>query len=131
MNIHTRFVFENRFHEERAAGELTAARLSELMLAAQKETHLDALAADGWYPDFWISKLHFYISVCRSTTSRTRLDTCCLPDCLAWRGMATPASPTVSGGSWWPPVAKKPRVRSPRHSGTTCGNRTSGTRAWM
>jgi oligoendopeptidase F len=62
MNIHTRFVFENRFHEERAAGELTAARLSELMLAAQKETHLDALAPDGWYPDFWISKLHFYIS---------------------------------------------------------------------
>jgi oligoendopeptidase F len=32
------------------------------MLAAQKEAYLDSLPADGWYPDFWISKLHFYIS---------------------------------------------------------------------
>lgn len=62
MNIHARFVFENRFHEERAKGELTAARLSELMLAAQQETHLDALAPDGWYPDFWVSKMHFYFN---------------------------------------------------------------------
>lgn len=62
MNIHARFVFEDNFHKERLEGELTAARLSELMLAAQKETYLDALAEDGWYPDFWVSKLHFYIS---------------------------------------------------------------------
>lgn len=62
MNIHARFVFEDNFHKERLDGELTAARLSELMLAAQKETYLDALAEDGWYPDFWVSKLHFYIS---------------------------------------------------------------------
>jgi oligoendopeptidase F len=32
------------------------------MLAAQKEAYLDSLAGDGWYPDFWVSKLHFYIS---------------------------------------------------------------------
>jgi oligoendopeptidase F len=62
MNIHARFVFEDNFHKERLNGELTAARLSELMLAAQKETYLNALAEDGWYPDFWVSKLHFYIS---------------------------------------------------------------------
>ncbi len=62
MNIHARFLFENRFHEERGAGELPASRLSELMLAAQKEAYLDALAEGGWYPDFWVSKLHFYIS---------------------------------------------------------------------
>lgn len=62
MNIHARFLFECRFHEERAQGELSAARLSELMLAAQKEAYLDSLAPDGWYPDFWVSKLHFYIS---------------------------------------------------------------------
>ena len=62
MNIHARFIFENAFHAERADGELPAARLSELMLAAQKEAYLDGLAADGWYPDFWVSKLHFYIS---------------------------------------------------------------------
>lgn len=62
MNIHARFVFEDDFHRERARGEVPAARLSELMLAAQKKTHLDALAEDGWNPNFWISKLHFYIS---------------------------------------------------------------------
>jgi oligoendopeptidase F len=55
-------VFEDRFHHERKQGELSAARLSELMLAAQKEAYLGGLAEDGWYPDFWISKLHFYIS---------------------------------------------------------------------
>jgi oligoendopeptidase F len=32
------------------------------MLAAQKEAYVEGLAADGWYPDFWVSKLHFYIS---------------------------------------------------------------------
>lgn len=62
MNIHARFIFEDNFHQERANGELPAARFSELMLAAQKEAYLDGLAADGWYPDFWVSKLHFYIS---------------------------------------------------------------------
>jgi pepF/M3 family oligoendopeptidase len=62
MNIHARFLFENAFHRERAEGELPASRISELMLAAQKEAYLDTLAGDGWYPDFWVSKLHFYIS---------------------------------------------------------------------
>lgn len=62
MNIHSRFVFEDRFHIARAKGELTPAELSDMMLTAQKETYLNALADDGWYPGFWISKLHFYIS---------------------------------------------------------------------
>ncbi|MBW3541336.1 MAG: M3 family oligoendopeptidase [Planctomycetes bacterium] len=62
MNIHTRFLFEDEFHRRRAAGELAAEELSELMLAAQKEAYLGALADDGWNPGFWISKLHFYIS---------------------------------------------------------------------
>lgn len=62
MNIHARFIFEHNFHVERADGELSADRLSELMLAAQKESYLDGLDPDGWYPSFWISKLHFYIS---------------------------------------------------------------------
>eukprot|EP00913_Durusdinium_trenchii_P013400 g12581.t1 len=62
MNIHARFIFENEFHRERAAGELSPERFSELMLAAQKEAYLDGLADDGWNPNFWISKLHFYIS---------------------------------------------------------------------
>lgn len=62
MNIHARFVFEDRYYRERRGGEVAAERLSELMLAAQRETYLDALAEDGWNPRFWISKLHFYIS---------------------------------------------------------------------
>ena len=62
MNIHARFVFEDNFHRERAAGEVPADRLCELMLAAQRETYCDGLAEDGWNPRFWVSKLHFYIS---------------------------------------------------------------------
>ncbi len=62
MNIHARFLFEDRFHTERKAGELTAERFSELMVAAQKEAYANALDDDGWNPLFWVSKLHFYIS---------------------------------------------------------------------
>jgi oligoendopeptidase F len=62
MNIHARFIFEDRFHKERPKGEVPATRLSELMQEAQKEAYLNALADDGWNPSFWISKLHFYIS---------------------------------------------------------------------
>ena len=62
MNIHARFLFDDHFHRERANGELTASRFSELMLAAQKEAYQDALDDNGWNPSFWISKLHFYIS---------------------------------------------------------------------
>jgi len=62
MNIHARFIFENQFHTERLAGEVPAARLSELMQQAQQEAYLNALSDDGWNPRFWVSKLHFYIS---------------------------------------------------------------------
>jgi len=60
MNIHARFLFENRFHQERADAELTSDRLTELMLAAQREAYCDAFSE--WSNVFWISKLHFYIS---------------------------------------------------------------------
>lgn len=62
MNIHARFIFEDNFHRERHDGEISSERLSEIMLAAQREAYLDALTQDGWYPRFWVSKLHFYIS---------------------------------------------------------------------
>lgn len=62
MNIHTRFLFEDRLHKERQSGELTTERFSELMLEAQREAYRDALDESGWNPCFWISKLHFYIS---------------------------------------------------------------------
>lgn len=62
MNIHARFLFEDAFHRERAKGELTADRFSELMTEAQHTAYLNGLAEDGWNPRFWASKLHFYIS---------------------------------------------------------------------
>lgn len=61
MNIHCRFLFEDRFYRVRQKGELTAAELSGLMEAAQKEAYLNVFEEGGWYSGFWISKLHFYI----------------------------------------------------------------------
>lgn len=62
MNIHCRFLFEDRFHLARAAGEVSTERLKELMVTAQQEAYLGSLADDGWNPLFWVSKLHFYIT---------------------------------------------------------------------
>lgn len=58
MNIHARYIFEKSFYAERMKGIVSAERLSELMLAAQKEAYEDALAT--YHPMFWASKLHFY-----------------------------------------------------------------------
>lgn len=60
MNIHARFLFENRFHQQRPQAELTSDQLTEMMLAAQKEAYCNAFSE--WSNAFWISKLHFYIS---------------------------------------------------------------------
>jgi oligoendopeptidase F len=62
MNIHARFLFEDRLCAERAKGELPPARLSDLMASAQRDAFCDGLPDDGWYPNFWMSKLHFYMS---------------------------------------------------------------------
>jgi pepF/M3 family oligoendopeptidase len=62
MNIHARFLFEDRFHQERPQGELSADRLCELMEAAQQEAYVNALAGDAANPTFWMSKLHYYIA---------------------------------------------------------------------
>lgn len=62
MNIHARFLFENEFHKQRAAGELSADQLNKIMEHAQREAYLHGLADDGWNPRFWVSKLHFYIT---------------------------------------------------------------------
>ena len=61
MNIHARFLFEDRFHQQRAGGELTADELSDLMRQAQRDAYLGGLADEGYNPRFWASKLHFYI----------------------------------------------------------------------
>ena len=58
MNIHARYLFEKSFYEERLKGIVSADRLSELMLAAQKEAYQNSL--ETYHPMFWSAKLHFY-----------------------------------------------------------------------
>ncbi|WP_208558647.1 M3 family oligoendopeptidase [Marinilactibacillus kalidii] len=58
MNIHSRYLFENAFYEERKQGIVTDDRLSEIMVSAQKEAFQDSLST--YHPTFWASKLHFY-----------------------------------------------------------------------
>ncbi|WP_083553658.1 M3 family oligoendopeptidase [Planococcus versutus] len=60
MNIHSRFLFETRFYEERKNGVVPVARLNELMEEAQNEGFAGGLAST--HPHFWASKLHFYIT---------------------------------------------------------------------
>ncbi|MBT2216251.1 M3 family oligoendopeptidase [Virgibacillus dakarensis] len=60
MNIHARFIFEQRFYEERKQGMVPVPRLNELMVKAQKEAYCGAL--EEYDPNFWASKLHFHIT---------------------------------------------------------------------
>lgn len=60
MNIHSRFLFETRFYEERKKGVVSTTRLNELMSEAQEEAYAGALA--DTHPHFWATKLHFYIT---------------------------------------------------------------------
>jgi oligoendopeptidase F len=60
MGIHSRFLFETRFYEERKNGMVSAARLNELMEQAQQEAYAGAL--DSVDPHSWASTLHFYIT---------------------------------------------------------------------
>ena len=62
LDITVRFEFEKAFYEERQKGEVPAARLKELMVAAQKKIFGDALEPGGEDPMFWASKLHFYMA---------------------------------------------------------------------
>lgn len=59
LNIHSRFIFEDRFYTERAKGIVSAKRLNQLMEEAQKEAYADQLT--HYHPHFWSSKLHFFI----------------------------------------------------------------------
>jgi oligoendopeptidase F len=58
MDIHSRFLFETRFYDERKKGSVSAERLNDLMLQAQKDAFHNTL--DEYHPHFWASKLHFY-----------------------------------------------------------------------
>lgn len=59
MNIHARFIFENSFYSARQKGLVSEEEITELMLAAQKESYKDSLGT--YHPHFWASKLHFFI----------------------------------------------------------------------
>lgn len=59
LNIHARFLFEDAFYTERKDGIVSAKRLNELMVNAQKEAYDNSLAS--YHPHFWCSKLHFFI----------------------------------------------------------------------
>lgn len=58
LNIHTRFLFESKFYEERSKGVVSEQRINELMVNAQKEAYGDSLSS--YHPHFWCSKLHFF-----------------------------------------------------------------------
>ena len=58
MNIHARFLFEERFYKERKEGLVSVDRLNSLMEEAQREAYQDAI--ENTDPTFWASKLHFH-----------------------------------------------------------------------
>lgn len=60
MGIHSRFLFETRFYEERKNGMVSAARLNELMEQAQQEAYAGALDTTDQHS--WANTLHFYIT---------------------------------------------------------------------
>ncbi len=60
MNLPFRYELERELYDLRAQGPLDAATLTERCVALQKRWYGDALST--WYPHFWASKLHFYIS---------------------------------------------------------------------
>ncbi|MFN7343804.1 MAG: M3 family oligoendopeptidase [bacterium] len=62
INIPMRYEFEKAFYTERAAGEVSVSRLSELMSQAQRQMYGDTLLPDGTDPMFWAYKMHFFIS---------------------------------------------------------------------
>jgi oligoendopeptidase F len=62
INIPMRYEFEKAFYTERAAGEVSVSRLSELMSEAQRQMYGDTLLPDGTDPMFWAYKMHFFIS---------------------------------------------------------------------
>lgn len=60
MNIPARYHFERALYPLRRKGIFDPDELSELMVDCQKRAYGDVLSS--WYPRFWASKLHFYIS---------------------------------------------------------------------
>jgi len=98
MNIHARFIFENNFHQERGTGELTAERLSELMLAAQKEAYLEGWMMKAGIPTSGFPSSISISAACRSTISLTRSATCFPPASSPWPKKAASRFPINIAG---------------------------------
>ncbi len=59
-DIYSRYLFETAVFEARGEEFLSAGRLSELMLAAQKTAYGDGLDPDCLHPYMWLCKGHYY-----------------------------------------------------------------------
>lgn len=60
VDVIGRFLFERDVFEQRRERELSVSELSELMLAAQRETYGDGLDGAALHPYMWAVKPHYY-----------------------------------------------------------------------
>lgn len=60
MDLHSRFVFDKAFHEERKRNFVSADRANELMIEAQRIGFANHL--QEYLPCFWSYKMHFYFT---------------------------------------------------------------------
>ncbi len=60
LDISSRYLFESRFIEQRAATEISPDEICELMLAAQAETYGDGVDRETYHPYMWLWKPHYY-----------------------------------------------------------------------
>jgi oligoendopeptidase F len=61
-DIHCRYLFDRAFYAERKNGIVPKDRLNELMLDAQRKAFAGLLDENGYHPNFWCTKLHFFIT---------------------------------------------------------------------
>jgi oligoendopeptidase F len=61
-DLHSRYLFDRAFYEERRKGTVSRDRLDELMIDAQRRAYQGLLDESGYHPLFWCSKLHFFIT---------------------------------------------------------------------
>ena len=59
-DIYSRYTFENSVFENRPAEFMSADRMCELMLAAQKKAYGDGLDENVMHPYMWLCKSHYY-----------------------------------------------------------------------
>jgi oligoendopeptidase F len=60
VDILSRFIFEKELMERRAAGDVSAKDLCEMITTAQRETYGDALDPEALHPFMWAVKGHYY-----------------------------------------------------------------------